>query len=259
MIIPSELVDVTIPKREDAGLNNVYNHFDFEIKKYKSLKDYQDKRLEYEFNSYTIYGFITDLILSIFGGDNLPWVGNPKFLKRVRRLLFFIFIELTSLLYSKEKSLELLKRIHLNFSVFENNIISGNEELNLDINNTFINNLNAIVADLQVKNNALPERLIPSLTGNFITKIIELYRDRIFVLRPGDERKKHLNQFYKMINESKELINLLITFLSQNNTTSIGESYVISDKPEIINSKYYNKYLKYKNKYLVLKSKILTK
>jgi hypothetical protein len=257
MEIPSELIDVSIPKKDDTPLNLVFRHIDYELRLYKSCKsiliDGLNRKIDYDFKSYTIYGFINDLLVMIFPNERFPWQGNPKFLKRVRRVLFVIFIELSSTLYSPELTRELTQRIYNIFNTF--NLREVNNQDNFGRNNEFIENLNLIIEIINNHNRELDHLYIPSLLGEFLIKMRDTY-NRIYDIENAWNRRINLNYYFKLCKDISELFLILNKFFTKNEKIDYPEPVMINDDAELINNKYYQKYLKYKSKYLNLRNKL---
>lgn len=88
--IPSEILDLPIPKVNDYKTKN-YKTKDY-IKEYFNKNKLLD--LKFNMNIYNIEGFIKDLKLILFEESKFkPW-NDDKYLKRVNRLKFLIFIKL---------------------------------------------------------------------------------------------------------------------------------------------------------------------
>ena len=79
---PSELVDVSI---SSFTLNLDSLDFEKNIQKYT----YQHK---FDFYSYSLYGFLNDLMDTIFKEEKYPWDLGPKYEKRIKRFVLFLFI-----------------------------------------------------------------------------------------------------------------------------------------------------------------------
>lgn len=94
--IPSELVDVSIVKKDSNSLFTFYEHVKHELQNYKYV--YNNQFLV-TYKGYTIYGNIKDLILALFYTSIYPWDDN-KYLKRIKRLMFFMIVEL--LIFKKD-------------------------------------------------------------------------------------------------------------------------------------------------------------
>jgi hypothetical protein len=103
---PSELVDVSILKKQASGLPMFFEHVKEEYKVY----NYDETELDFNFSSYSIFGHISDLIFTLFDVSKYPW-DDAKYKKRIRRLIFFVILELV--INIKRKSL--LKQLVVNF------------------------------------------------------------------------------------------------------------------------------------------------
>jgi hypothetical protein len=104
---PSELVDVSILKKEASGLSVFFKHKDQEYITYQYKLGTDPNSPVLNYSSYTIYGHISDLMFTLFDVSKYPW-DDAKYIKRLKRILFFIILELV--IYTK-KSLYIINLI----------------------------------------------------------------------------------------------------------------------------------------------------
>ncbi len=90
---PSELVDVSIMKQYSNDLKKIYENIEYEFANYIYTSN---NNLQIQFKSYSLYGHISDLSLVLFIQSPKPWI-NPKYEKRINRLMYFIILELFSI------------------------------------------------------------------------------------------------------------------------------------------------------------------
>lgn len=83
LLCPSELVDVSITTFTDSKSTGL----DFA----KIIQQY-DYNNEFSFYSYSLYGFIDDLMKGIFEEKNYPWEIGNKYIKKVQRLIVLLHI-----------------------------------------------------------------------------------------------------------------------------------------------------------------------
>jgi hypothetical protein len=103
------LIDVSISKKQATGLKPFYSHIDKEVMTYT----YNNPNLVFDFKSYSIYGHITDLITVLFEQSARPW-DDTKYLKRMKRLMFFILLEFVIVIKDKKmltRAFKLIKDI----------------------------------------------------------------------------------------------------------------------------------------------------
>jgi len=90
---PSELIDVSITKKNDTGIYKFYEHYNLEQKKYKYIyKNPTDaSEILVRYRGYTVYGLVNDLIKVLMSA--LPW-NDPKYIKRIKRMFVFMVFEI---------------------------------------------------------------------------------------------------------------------------------------------------------------------
>ena len=90
MLTPSEIIDISIPNKNDYKVN---------LNKQKSITQYNYNNSnigELKFNSYSLIGFINDLMKILYLETNyIPWK-ETKYQKRIYRLILFIILYLYS-------------------------------------------------------------------------------------------------------------------------------------------------------------------
>ena len=204
MDCPSELVDVSIPKSGDTGMIHLYEHGNKHIFDKFRIYKYMNEGKKLEFRSYTIYGFMMDLIGILFIQNDYPWI-DKKYGKRINRLLFFMFMELS--LYTSGNDIiytiyKLLKKI------FEKSV---SILMNIDNKNNLLDELQdniIILENIKLKNNNKLgtieflrniKKIIEKITEDDVPKFVEM--------------SKIINNQLKLIDE-----NINTTKLSENET-----------------------------------------
>lgn len=134
---PGELIDIVILKQDSYNLRSFYDHIEFEYSKYI----YKISEYTLEYNSYTLYGHIQDLLYILFITSKFPW-DDPKYKKRIDRLILFIIFEHIEKNNNNETLIEIISQYKNLF----NYLISKNQEFeilhqNNKMNEYFLNNL----------------------------------------------------------------------------------------------------------------------
>jgi hypothetical protein len=222
---PSELIDVSILKKQSSGLPIFFNHADREYKDY----DYTNPKLNFKFKSYSIYGHINDLIFTLFDVSTYPW-DDAKYKKRIRRLIFFIVMEIV---INVKDQIEMKNLLIL----FRSLIVYGtNIEENKDVIKKLIMTILNKISTIQIKEK------VNMASVTFFERLLKLVNP----LYLKDNKEK----FNKFMTDVKGLTNLLdIDKLP--NLSELTENNLID---MLGGDKYYLKYLKYKAKYLKLKN-----
>lgn len=119
--IPSEFLDISIPKYYDSGLINVRKKFKKEYKDFSNFYENKQKICfaklsltvdNYNYQNILIYNvsyLVKDLNIMLFGQNFMPWINN-KYEKRLNRLNFLSLI----LIYKKQCELNLNNNIIVN-------------------------------------------------------------------------------------------------------------------------------------------------
>jgi hypothetical protein len=87
--IGGELIDVSLPHRDDARLRKFLDNFDNYVSEYTLISDKTDDK--FTMKSYSPAYLVKDLQFIIFDSYERPWKGGPKYIKRLSRI-FFLFI-----------------------------------------------------------------------------------------------------------------------------------------------------------------------
>jgi hypothetical protein len=236
---PGELIDITIPKKNDAALQKVYHLNE------KNKIDLTKTLAEYTFNSsnesfkmsgYNFKYLITDLENMLFTDTrNKPW-NDKKSLKRIIRVLMFYVIELT---YNPDKNV-LFSEIK-NFSLFINN-------LNLKLKGIYINKLNVFHL----------ESIMEYPKDSIFLKIYRCFNE--YFEKILESTFDEYNLVVKFVNEIREyfvLVKQFISKLEKDNSFSPLLADIVSFKVTQfggnLNKYYKHKYEKYKKKYIMLK------
>lgn len=224
--VPSELVDVSILKKTASGLPLFFKHISHEHQDY----NIDNPVLSFNYDSYTIFGHINDLVFTLFDVSKYPWE-DAKYIKRLRRILLFVVLEL--LLNIKDENLckqvlVYIKSLFLLGSKYSENIEDFNK-MNKLIYNT-LEKLNLDLASL-----SLFEKINRLADSNYIKG-----------------KEKQLSEMFKNLLPLTDLLDPKEIVVN----TKLSEDSIIS---VLGGNKYYSKYLKYKSKYLKLKSGSMSK
>lgn len=170
---PSELIDISNLKFDDYKITPKY--FDFK----NDITTYKHNILQ--FYSYTIPGFISDLIKPLFTSIELPW-NDKKYKKRISRIIFFIILHTNNInpsLYTlfTQQFFSLIQNIQ-NF-LPPNNIIPQTNNIKNIYNDPIIN--------------------------KFIDNYINLYSKIFNQLTHNIEFKNHLFNINNIITQSLQL------------------------------------------------------
>lgn len=87
-----ELIDVSLPHREDDRLRPFLNHFERNVSTY--VLQSEDKKDSIKMRSYSLHNLAEDLRFIIFDSFMRPWEGGPKYDKRLNRLFFLHITEM---------------------------------------------------------------------------------------------------------------------------------------------------------------------
>jgi hypothetical protein len=211
--VPGELIDVPI------------QHIDsYKIANYKFSQEFKNYAFSYSggkfnFNSYTLYGFLHDLYQQLFKEVQFPWQA-AKYDKKINRLVFMYFIYF----YNK----------YSNYNELLNNglrLLNG-EKLEL------VGKLRNSNQQVVVSNDKKYSREHPLHDEEKMLR--EFLRVCSRFINPSDESRRYV----ATLKES------LSNFATINTSTYIKTNYE-SNKEEI---PYLQKYLKYKQKYASLKN-----
>ena len=214
---PSELVDISISNFYDMKIQN--------ISLSKMLKKYKNNKLEYY--SYSLYGFIDDLMKGIFNEGKYPWKTN-KYNKKVYRLTIFLFIYInnkfnnSSVIYST-----LIKFLN----DLTNNIVTSIDTFQLEELST------------KIKYPITNDELIYKLYSGILKR---------YNLIQGESSRKEIDD---EMGHFKEFIKIITSMLGDVKPEIVASGY--NDNIETV--PFLEKYLKYKNKYNMLKNKLLNK
>lgn len=89
--VGGELIDVSIPHRDDDRLREFLDDYDRTVSEYSIAKNNTDKFI---LKAYSPYSLAEDLQFIIFDSFDRPWNGGPKYFKRVNRLFLIFIIEM---------------------------------------------------------------------------------------------------------------------------------------------------------------------
>ena len=223
---PSELVDISILKKQASGLPLFFEHVENEYKVYS----YEASNLPFNYSSYSIFGHINDLIFTLFDVSPYPW-DDAKYKKRIRRLIFFVILELV--INIKKKSL--LKQIIVNFKTLN---YYGSQ---LDSDREDFDKMLKLI--LNILNDHPEKDKLASLT----------FFNRIYKLTRNEYLKNNTDKANNFFEGMKDLMDLIVP-----SELNIDDEYKENTELDFLggDNKYYQKYLKYKTKYLKLKKNL---
>lgn len=265
---PSELIDVSIMKKDSIDLKKMFEHINLEFRNYT----YSNFDLRINYRSYTNYGHISDLCNILFSQFKYPWLAK-KYEKRVVRLLFFFFLDLFTI-----------------YKYFHFNLIFKSIKDTIDYSIKLINSHLKIGYNLDIAKLQLDDKykhslkLIESInrtfaknTGSYIfifnlhlllNKIdisnINEYKQFLIIIKNFfTVIKSQSSSIQKILNETEQKKLLALERKETASTISSITSYKGSTKRSTksstifsIGGAYYDKYIKYKLKYLNLKKKM---
>lgn len=94
MNCPSEIIDISISKKNSHELESFYKNINTNINKYiYYFKPRTENELKVKYTSMSSSGFIHNLLKTLFYDTDFPWY-DSKYNKRIIRLAFFIYLEL---------------------------------------------------------------------------------------------------------------------------------------------------------------------
>jgi hypothetical protein len=213
MNCPSEIVDLSLTSYNDYKLK------DLDFKKHIKTYYFNNNNNQVMFKSYSLVGFIHDIIGAVFGDNTYPW-DAIKYEKKINRVAFLLCIYI----YNVFKS--------------ENNI-----------NIIFI-----IDKIIKILKNTLKQNIIESIQNDInsindeVIKEILMY---IFEIKTNINTDKNKIKFNEMINLILNINALFLNNLKNNIKDNIITGFNASEEE----MKYLKKYLKYKQKYLDLLKK----
>ncbi len=91
--IPSELIDLSISKKGSENIHRLYKNNSI-INKINNYS-YRNENLNINFKSYSICGFLSDLVKTLYLESIFPWE-DLKYIKRLNRLLYFVLLDLNN-------------------------------------------------------------------------------------------------------------------------------------------------------------------
>lgn len=90
--VGGELIDVSIPHRDDDRLRHFLDHYDDNVHDYTLISD--DGKNQQMLKAYSLKYLADDLEFIIFDSFDRPWHGGGKYQKRVYRLFFLYILDL---------------------------------------------------------------------------------------------------------------------------------------------------------------------
>ena len=213
---PSELIDVSISNFHDFKIGGI------NLK--KILKKYKNKQTE--FYSYSLYGFIDDLLKGLFNEAKYPW-GTNKYSKKIYRVTFFLFIYINNKFNNTQV---IYDRIRKFFNDLTNNIVDAN------IDTFQLEEKSNDKKKYPIKNDEMIYKLYSGILARYNLIQAELIQT---------EKDYHTAEFKKFIDIFDDTMKL---FKPENVTSGYDDN--IEDVP------FLEKYMKYKNKYFALLKKL---
>lgn len=109
--ISGELIDVSVPKKEDTHMKqfNTTKRFHKFIKK-NIIQDLYNEEYDFKYNLINMHYIIHDLIKMLFVQREFPWK-DIKYAKRINRLLYFVFLDMLDKIHITPNKLNIIKDI----------------------------------------------------------------------------------------------------------------------------------------------------
>ena len=211
---PSELIDVSISTYKN------WNSYGLVFSDIIQQYNYKDT---FNFYSYSLYGFIDDLMKGVFkvSPTPYPWDLGPKYEKKIKRLIILLFIYL----YENFKNVgQICRAISISL-----------ENQNFTIDSLLIKDLELINKNGN-KLNVFEDKIL----SKFYNYMTELKSNMSSYIKNRTPKDIEMNNNYKIFLGYFEII----FWLDDDNTP-------VDSKPNYLEM--LNKYLKYKSKYLSLK------
>jgi hypothetical protein len=92
-VVGGELIDISIPTKDDFSLLQFYKHQPIGIHRYTLRDGDGHDAPSLRFFGYSVEHLITDLEKIVFGDTKYPWTAE-KYTKRINRLMFYYFIDM---------------------------------------------------------------------------------------------------------------------------------------------------------------------
>lgn len=218
---PSELIDVSI---------STYKNWDSYGLVFSDIIQQYNYNNTFNFYSYSLYGFIDDLMNCVFKETLYPWDLGPKYEKKIKRLIILLFIYL----YENFKNVgQICRAISLDNQNFTIDSLLV-KKLELIHKTLLINNLELINKNGN-KLNVFQDKIL-SKFYNYMTEL----KSKMSYINNKTTKDIEMNENYKIFLGYFEII----FWLDDDNTP-------VDSEPNYLDM--LNKYLKYKSKYLSLK------
>lgn len=236
--IPGEFIDISISKFSDNKTSKIY---DKNILDYYYRYTFKNINLninipEFQFWSYNLHGFISDLYLILYDDNKYPWY-DIKYIKRFERLFILGIYQL--LFINNENS----------------HIIRENIKL---IKKTFKLNYNDLNLIPSLKNILDIFNEFPEIVNSVLYKIIATHIDIVTNLNAETDtsiKTKHIDMFnkYKAICNNNWsnfdfILRKINDYVINRNIGHVNSDRMV--EMHQLGGSYYEKYIKYKQKYL---------
>jgi len=227
--LDGELIDITIPNKDDGGLNHFWEH----SKRYLGTYKIGEGDNVLIFDAYSLEYLIDDLEALLFDGSQFPW-DDSKYMKRIKRLLYMYFLLLLTRNMDnneRKKYLVMVKR----------NLVDPIKEYMGKQNGDYVPILAKLYDFLKVMKS---ENVKQYPFKRMIKNLAKL------LINSGLDRDK-LNEYLVLINENFDVmfqsLNDLESYISNSGTIKESSLY---QSGQIGGKSYQEKYRKYKTKYL---------
>jgi hypothetical protein len=226
-IIGGELIDVSI----SYNLKLVYGNTR-KVKTYSSdINHYQDFKItskkqsdNFILKSYTLKYLIEDLIIILFSDSMFPWE-DPKYIKRINRVIYLYFIDLISKITVITERINLLK----NLKQFNTEIRDEFKKLNIQEVKRKLSNLenictykNIYISDFISKINSI------TLTENEYSTVNSTVNSTVYSY---DDYKNSYLIMLETIGENIDLLSNVVDIMNENGNCIVGQ-YVDPNIPE---------------------------
>lgn len=194
--IGGELIDVSIPHRQDSAIRNFLDNYDKNVVEYSLYLETPEDGITLK--AYSLANLAEDLQTILFDQFDRPWNGGPKYAKRINRLFFLSMVEVLGTYGMGSKNSKAY------YQEIKNDILNPLEDLYP------LTEKSKETAEAVVKNVKRLKRDWPELTvaNNFWTAFSELVADRL-IKSPLKEDKEEFKNVLEAINKNIEVADKL--------------------------------------------------